>query len=220
IKGEVSFAFSGKAPEDADYSKANQRGFSLQAVPVGIDGMGFFTHQGVSIPGLSVEQLQAIYTGKITNWKQLGGPDLSIAAFYPKNSSYIKVFLGSQASNLSPKVQPVRDLTASFRKVAATPGAIAFSPVGLLVGQRSVRPLAISSQNNKEYVPIITDDRRINTKALQDNTYPLSRRVFVLIRRDNTPDQIAGVAYANLLLSKEGQKFVEKAGFVPIRADK
>ncbi|MGJ5672339.1 MAG: PstS family phosphate ABC transporter substrate-binding protein [Nostochopsis sp.] len=220
LNGEVSFALSGKALEDDDYSKAKERGFSLQTVPVAIDGMGLYTHPALHIPGLSVQQLQAIYTGQITNWKEVGGPDLPITIVYLKSASNVTIVLGIEKNNLSSKMEYVRDNTTALRKVAATPGAISFSSATQMVNQRSIRPLAVAPLNSKEYVQLITDDRRINVKALQDNSYPLSRRVFVLIRRDNTPDQAAGVAYSNMLLSKEGQQFIEKAGLVPIRGDK
>jgi phosphate transport system substrate-binding protein len=65
--------------------------------------------------------------------------------------------------------------------------------------------------------PFTDDGKLVNAAALRDGTYPLTRRLFVVIRRDRTLDETAGVAYSNLLLSKEGQQFIEKAGFVPIR---
>ncbi|BAU06481.1 hypothetical protein NIES592_15175 [Fischerella major NIES-592] len=52
---------------------------------------------------------------------------------------------------------------------------------------------------------------------VEDGTYPFTRRLFIVIRRDGTPDRTAGIAYVNMLLSKEGQKLVEKAGYVPLR---
>ncbi|BAZ68036.1 hypothetical protein NIES4106_27940 [Fischerella sp. NIES-4106] len=220
LNGELSFAVSGKALEDDNYTKANKRGFTLQSVPVAIDGMGFYTHPDLRIPGLSVQQLQGIHTGQITNWKEVGGPDLPIIIVYLKKASVLTIVLGMEKNSLTSKMEYARDNTTSFRKVAATPGAIGFSSAAQIVNQKSVRPVAVAPNNSKEYVPLITNDRRINAKALQDNSYPLSRRVFVLIRRDNTPDQAGGVAYANLLLSKEGQQFIEKTGLVPIRGDK
>jgi phosphate transport system substrate-binding protein len=220
LNGEVSFALSGKALEDDNFNQAKERGFSLQAVPVAIDGMGFYTHPYLRIPGISVQQAQAIYTGKITNWKEVGGPNLPITIVYLKKASTVTIVLGIDKNNLTSKLEYVRDNTTSFRKVATTPGAISFSSASHIVNQRTVRPLAIAPNNSKKYVPLITEDRRINADGLRDNTYPLSRRVFVLIRRDNTPDQTAGVAYTNLLLSKEGQQFVDNAGLVPIRGDK
>ncbi|TFI53370.1 hypothetical protein BLD44_014450 [Mastigocladus laminosus UU774] len=219
LNGEVSFALSGKAFEDDDYNKAKERGFNLQAVPVALDGMSFYTHPDLPIAGLSVQQLQGIYTGQITNWKEVGGPDLPITIVYLKKATAVTMVLGIENNSLTSKMEYVRDNTTAFRKVAATPGAISFASATHIINQRSIRSLAVAPNNSKEYVPVITSDRRINVKALQDNTYPLTRRVFVLIRRDNTPDQAAGVAYANQLLSKEGQQFVEKAGLVPIRAD-
>lgn len=52
---------------------------------------------------------------------------------------------------------------------------------------------------------------------VEDGTYPFTRRLFIAICRDGTPDETAGIAYVNMLLSKEGQKLVEKAGYVPLR---
>jgi phosphate transport system substrate-binding protein len=78
LNGQLSFALSGRPLEDTEYQKATERGFKLDQAPVAIDGLASYTHPGISIPGLSVSQLQDIYTGKITNWKEVGGPDLAI----------------------------------------------------------------------------------------------------------------------------------------------
>jgi len=56
----------------------------------------------------------------------------------------------------------------------------------------------------------------INAQAVRDGIYPMTYEMFVVIRRDGSPEEKAGVAYANLLLSAEGQKIVENAGFVPL----
>jgi phosphate transport system substrate-binding protein len=44
----------------------------------------------------------------------------------------------------------------------------------------------------------------------------MTRRMFIIFRRDGTPDEQAGAAYVNLILSKEGQQILEKAGYVPL----
>ncbi|KAF3888728.1 MULTISPECIES: PstS family phosphate ABC transporter substrate-binding protein [Nostocales] len=217
LNGELSVALSTRALEEAEYSKARERNFSLQQVPVAIDGVGFYVHPNVSILGLSVNQLQDIYKGKITNWKDVGGPDLAIVPFRTKAGNSFKMLLGSEAENVSPNIKFTRDFTETFRKVSSTPGAIGLGTATLIVGQKTIRPIAIASENSKNYVPLVVNGTQLNTAAFLDGTYPLTRRIFVIIRRDKTPEEMAGVAYANLLLSKEGQKFVEKAGFVPIR---
>ncbi|WP_026082869.1 PstS family phosphate ABC transporter substrate-binding protein [Mastigocladopsis repens] len=219
LDGELSFAQSTQPLKDAEYSKARERGFTLEQVPIGIDAVGCYVHPDISIPGLSVNQLQDIYKGKITNWKNVGGPDLPILPFKrnAQSSGLIKTLLGSEAGSVSPNVQSSRDYTELFRKVASTPGAIGIGTATLIGTQQRIRPVALAPDNSKNYVPLVIEGNRLNRAAFLDGTYPLTRRIFVIIRRNNTPDEQAGVAYSNLLLSKEGQEFVEKAGFIPIR---
>jgi phosphate transport system substrate-binding protein len=58
---------------------------------------------------------------------------------------------------------------------------------------------------------------RINSEGLRSGDYPLTRRLFVILREDGSVDQQAGEAYANLLLSQQGQDLLAQSGFVPIR---
>ncbi|WP_414586072.1 PstS family phosphate ABC transporter substrate-binding protein [Scytonema sp. PCC 10023] len=221
LDGKLSFAHSGGALKESDYSNAKQRGFGLKQVPVAIDAVVFFTHPDISIPGLSVEQLKDIYKGKLTNWKQVGGPDLAIVPLVrdPKSSTLLNDLLGQEASQISSRVQFIRDYTDAIRKVASTPGGISFGGNAPLIGQRTIRPLAIAKANSQEYVqPFIEDGKRINTAAIRESSYPMTRRLFVVIRQDSTIDQLAGEAYVNLLMSKEGQQIVEKAGLIPLRS--
>jgi phosphate transport system substrate-binding protein len=219
LNDELSFAQIALPLTDTEYNKAKQRGFTLDQVPVAIDGIVAFTHPDISIPGISVDQLQDIYKGKITNWKELGGPDLPIVAFArPKVATLLHVLLGPEVDQVSPRVKYIRDYTEAIRKVASTPGAISFGGTGPIVGQKTISTLALAKANTKDYVqPFINKNTEINATAFRDGTYPIIRRLFIAIRRDGKIDEQAGVAYTNMLLSKEGQKFVEKAGFLPLR---
>ncbi len=220
INGQVSFTLYGASLDEAQYSKAKERGFGLKQVPVALDALVVFTHRDISIPGLSVEQLQDIYQGKLTNWKQVGGPDLPIVPFTrdPKASNLLNELLGSEVGQISSRIQFFRDYTEGIRKVASTPGGISFGGNTLIIGQRTIRPLAIAKANSQEYVqPVIDDGKRMNVTAIRDGSYPMTRRRFVVFRLDSTIDQLGGEAYANMLLSKEGQEIVEKAGFLPLR---
>ncbi|MBR8835842.1 MAG: substrate-binding domain-containing protein [Stigonema ocellatum SAG 48.90 = DSM 106950] len=219
LNGELSFAQIGLPLTDIEYSKAKERGFNLEQVPVAIDAIVAFTHRDLSIPGLSVDQLQDIYKGKITNWRQLGGPNLPIVPFArPKVATLLHVLLGPEVNQVSPRVQYIRDYTDAIRQVASTPGAISFGGSGPLVGQQMIRSLPLAKVDSQKYVqPFIDEGKRINAAAMKDGTYPMIRRLYIAIRRDGKIDEQAGVAYTNMLLSKEGQQFVEKAGFLPLR---
>ncbi|KOP23553.1 hypothetical protein AMR41_25635 [Hapalosiphon sp. MRB220] len=220
LNSQLSFAHYGTSLEEEDYNTAKQRGFQLKQVPFGLDALVFFINSDISIPGLSVDQLQDIYKGKITNWKQVGGPDVAIVPIVrdPKVANLLNELLGKDFEQVGSKVLFVRDYTEAIRKVASTPGGISFGGNAVISGQQTIRPLSVAKTNSKEYIPPLIDNgKQVNAAAIRDGSYPLTRRRFVVYRLDGTIDQLAGEAYVNMLLSKEGQQIVEKAGFIPVR---
>lgn len=222
INGELSFAESFRPLKDVEYSRAKLRGFTLKQVPVAIGGIAFYTHPGVKLPGISLSQVQEIFNGKLTNWRQLGGPDLPIVPISQDpdakaSTSFLLQGLPGSRRHFGRNVQIVRDTTAAIRKVAQTPGGIGYGAQAVVVGQRTIHLLGLAKGQSKNYVQPITPDGKVNKEALSDGTYPLTRRIFVVFREDGQLDELAGKAYANLLLSTEGQELVEKAGYLPTR---
>ena len=218
LDGELGFAQNGRPLEEVEYSVAKKRNFYLQQVPVALDGIVFFTHPALNVSKLSVAQLQDIYTGKIKNWKQVGGQDLPIVLVSqdPKIHNTLKLLLGNQMQDISTNVKIVRDYTSAIRSVASTPGGISYSSAAIARGQKTIHSLALAKSNSKYYVPPFTSTDQVNVAAIRDGTYQITRRLFVVIRRDGTMDQKAGIAYANMLSSVEGQQIIEKAGFAAI----
>lgn len=220
IDNQLSFAQSALPLSDSEYERAKSHGVKLQQVPIGITGIVFYTNLGLNIPGLSLDQLQAIYTGKLQNWSQVGGPNLPITpiAFNPTNSSTMNILLSNVGgvNSMSSKLLAVRDWTSSIRLTSQTPGAISFGSMSSVKGQQTIRPIAIAKVNSTLYIQPYDSQGQINAQAVRDGIYPMTYQIFVDIRRDGTPDEQAGVAYANLLLSEEGQKLVEQAGFVTL----
>ncbi|MBO3461606.1 substrate-binding domain-containing protein [Aetokthonos hydrillicola Thurmond2011] len=221
LNGELSFAQIAAPLDEQDYVKAERRNFKLKQVPVALDMLVLFTHPEIRITGLSLDQIEDIYTGKVTNWKQVGGADLAIVPFTidPSASNLLSDLIGKKAAaQISPKVQLVRDYTEAIRKVVSTPGGISFGGNAPLIGQQSIRPLAIAKANSQNYVqPFINGNQQSNTAAIKNGSYPVTRRLFIVFRQDGTIDELAGHAYSKMLLTQEGQQIVEKAGLVPLR---
>lgn len=219
INGELSLAQSGRPLEDGDYTKALARGFSLEQVPVAIDGVVFYVNPSQDISGLSVDQLQGIYRGEATNWQEVGGPDLPIKpiGLDPQITSALKLLLGGDGTDIGANVEIVRDFTTAIRTVAKTPGAISYASAPLVMNQQSIRPVTMAKANTMEYVQPFTATKQVNSPAFQDGSYPMTRRFFIVIRRDGSLDEQAGLAYINLLLSQEGQQITEQVGYAPIR---
>jgi phosphate transport system substrate-binding protein len=220
LNGQLSFSQSGRPLKEAEYNQAKNRGFNLEQVPIALDGVAFFTHPSINVTGLSLDRVQAIFTGKTANWKEVGGPDLPIipVSLDPKLTSTIQVlFEGLEGATLSSRAPIVRDYTAAIRKVAETPGAISYASAPSVIGQKTIHLLGLAKAGSKQYAQVSTKGNQVNAEAFRDGTYPFTRRLFVVIRRDGSLDEKAGVAYANFLLSADGQQIIGKSGFVAIR---
>jgi phosphate transport system substrate-binding protein len=81
INDQLAFSQSSRSLKDAEYNQAKERGFTLKQIPVAIDGIAFVVNPSLNIPGLTLNQIKDIYTGKITNWRELGGEDLPIIPY-------------------------------------------------------------------------------------------------------------------------------------------
>lgn len=220
--GEISFSESFRPIQQSEYNIVRSRGYTLKQVPVALGGIAFYSHPGVKLSGISLGQIQEIYSGKITNWRQLGGSNLPIVPVSQDpdakaSTSFLLQGMPSSQRRFGKNVQIVRDTTSAIRKVAAMPGGIGYGAQALVVGQQTVEPLSLAKGRSRNYVPAAAPDGTVNQQALLDGSYPLIRRIFVVYREDGSLDEVAGRAYANLLLSTEGQKLVDRAGYVPIR---
>ena len=214
LDNQLSFSHASRSIEDKEYEQAKQRGFTLVEIPVAIDGRAIAVHPSLNIPGITMQQRDDIYTGKITNWNQLGGPNLSIKRYAVQ---------GDEGDNLEIVPSP----TEAIRKVADNPGGIFEASAPILVSQCKVKTLPLGRNLNQlippykqPFVPLSecpSKRNEANTPAFLNGEYPLTRRLFVVVKKNNQVDQQAGEAYANLLLTEQGQEMIQKAGFVRIR---
>ncbi|MGL5079771.1 MAG: PstS family phosphate ABC transporter substrate-binding protein, partial [Waterburya sp.] len=218
LNSELSFAQNGRPLQDQEYAKAQSRNFTLKQIPVAIDGIVFFVNPRLPVSGLSINQLKNIFQGKITNWQEVGGPNLPIVAISQDPTVHITInSLLNNGEQLGKNVKIVRDYTTAMRQVAATPGSISYSSAAIARGQKSIRGLGLALGESQKYVLPFTKNGQVNLEALRNGSYPLTRRLFVVVRQDGTIDEQAGITYANVLLTAEGQQIVKQAGFVPLR---
>ena len=212
LDGELSFAFNGRSLTDEEYSQANLRGIDIQQIPIALDGVVLFGNKNILINNLRLDQVKDIFTGKITNWQELGGADLPITTVLlsPEDLEIIGIQDLSQPPETT---QYVANYTLALREVISTSGAISFASASLVKDQRAIKIFALAEEDSTDYVaPFVSVEP--NLELFKDGTYPLTRRLFVVVRQDGTPDQLAGKAYTQMLLSNQGQEIVESAGFV------
>ncbi|MGL5033468.1 MAG: PstS family phosphate ABC transporter substrate-binding protein [Microcystaceae cyanobacterium] len=231
LNDELAFAQSSRSLTTNEYQQAIERGFKLKQIPVALDGVVVAVNPTLSVKGLTLNQLQGIYTGKIRNWQQVGGPNLGIRPYSRplESGGTVDYFRDTvlQKQGLGGNVQFVRDTTQGLRRVGKEPGALYYASASTVIQQCTVKGMAIG-KNAKDMVspyvmPLVPEDKcpqqrnQINREAIKSGKYPLTRRLFVVVKENCQGDEQAGNAYVNLLLTKEGQDLIEKAGFVKIR---
>ncbi|MBN3883285.1 MAG: PstS family phosphate ABC transporter substrate-binding protein [Nostoc sp.] len=231
IDGQLAFAQSSRPVLDQELSRAQQRGFSLKQIPVAIDGLAVAVNPNLNIPGLTLKQLKSIYTGKINNWSQVGGPNIPIKPYSRRitDGGTVELFaqdiLGGQA--FSPNVEFISTTTQALQKLAGSPAGIYYASAPEVIPQCSIKALPlgrtqgqyIAPYQEPSVLPSECPDKRnkLNIEAFQSGKYPITRNLFVVVKQNGQTEQQAGVAYANLLLTEQGQELITQAGFVKIR---
>ena len=222
IDGRISFAQSFRPLKQSEYDLAQSRGFKLKQIPIATSAIAFYVNPELNIPGLSLDQIEQIYSGQVTNWQELGGPDLPIVAItHDPDAKAISSFLFKSLTNqqryLGRNLQVARDTTSAIRKVGRTPGAIGYGAQPLIANQATVSPIGLARRGSQNYIHPVERSGKINKQGILDGSYPLIRRIFVILRKDGEIDELAARAYVNLLLSTEGQALIDRAGYLPIR---
>lgn len=230
LEGQIDFAISSRPLKPEEYAQAKQQGFSLSQHEVGIDGIAVVVNNSLPVDGISIESLKQIYLGKITNWSQLGGPDLEIVAFSRRSevSGTVDFFQNTvlDQENFDSRVNYVYSTTEALRKINSIPNGIYYASASEVIPQCTVKALSIGltednlvSPYKGEIVPPARCPKQrnqINQSAFVTGNYPITRNLFVIVKRNGERQEVIGDAYVKLLLSREGQELVKEAGFVPI----
>ena len=223
IDGEVDIAFSSRELTERELESAAQKGVKLEAIPVAKSGLAFFVAEDEDrINSLTLSQIKETYTDFEVSSGDLGipGETFPITRFSPDpvdNQGEPEYFQKEILENdsFSPNVETRNDITQVKRAVSEERGRIGFADVSLVCLESSIKPLQIEAEG--ALFPPCTEGKP-NVPTIVNNTYPLTRKLFVIIRRDGTQSERAGIAYINMLLSNQGQQIVLEVGYVPVRS--
>jgi len=231
LDGQLTFAQSSRPLLDQEYNQAQQHGFRLQQIPVAMDGLAVAVNPNLNISGLTLDQLKSIYTGKITNWKQLGGPDVTIKPYSrPKSDGgtvelFIQDILAGQP--FGSNAEFVSSTTQALRKLAGSPGGIYYASAPEVVPQCTIKSLPLGRQPGQlvppyqePFIPLSqcpSKRNQPNAAAFQSGQYPITRSLFVIVKQNGQIEQQAGEAYTNFLLTRQGQELIARTGFIKIR---
>lgn len=202
IDGTCDIAGSSRPIKDTELDKAVTNGRSPKANVVAMDGICVIVNPSNTVEALTGKQVKDIYTGKISNWKEVGGSDEKIVVISRDSSSGTFEAFGELALK-GGKVRPDALLQASNQAVASTvsrtPGAIGYVGLGYLTS--SVKAVDI-------------DGIKASKETVLTGKYAIGRPLFMYT--NGAPKGLAK-QFIDYILSAEGQKLVEEEGFVGLK---
>ena len=228
LEERLAFVQSSRPLSTEAYKRAKQKGLKLKQVPVAVDSIAVVVHPELNVSGLTLAQLQAVYTGQVSNWQEIGGPDLAITPYSrPTSTGGMVDFFAAKIlrdKEFGSNVQFVSTTTQALRQLANDPGGIYYGSTPAVVPQCSVKPLPIGVGENfvAPYQQFVPTERcpqqrhQLNFEALRTAQYPLTYYLYVVFVEDRKERLQVGRAYAGFLLTPQGQKLITQAGFVPL----
>ncbi len=230
LKGQLAFVQSSHSLLPKEYELAKQKGLKLKQVPVAANSIAVAVHPQLNLSGLTLSQLQAIYTGKISNWQEVGGPDLTITAYsrLPSTGGMVSFFTSRilQNQEFGSNVEFISTTTQALRQLANNPGGIYYGSAPAIVPQCTVKPLSLGLNGGDFIAPyqkalVSPSDcpqrrNKLNIKALHNAQYPLTHYLYVVFLQNEGERSPIGQSYANFLLTPQGQKLITKSGFIPL----
>ena len=174
---------------------------------VALDGLSVYVHESNSIKELSLDQLEGIFTGKVKNWKDVGGNDALITVYSRENSSGTYEFFKEhvlKGKDFAASAQTMPGTSALVQAVSKDNGGIGYGGAAYAKGTKALKI------KKDDASPAIepTEENVIN------NSYPIWRYLFVYVNPSLDKGEIA--AYLTWIRGEEGQKLVKEVGYYPL----
>lgn len=214
INGKCNIADSSRPMKDKELKKAKEKGVDAREIAIAVDALSVIVNDSNPVKVLSKEQVGDIYKGGITNWKDVGGPDLAITLYGRQPNSGTFDFFREHVleGEYSKKMAQMNGSSQIVDAVRQDKGGIGYSGVGYVMdNDKAVKGVAIlnvsAEKGGKAYSP--TDEKNIYS-----GKYPIARALFQYI--DGAPKGEVQ-AFIEYELSAEGQKVVAEEGFYVVK---
>ena len=208
IEGTTDIAQSSRKIKFDEKGKMQEGGKTAKEVIIAYDALAIVVNPQNKVTNLTREQLEGIFTGKIKNWKDVGGDDIAIIPYARETSSGTYEFIKEYVllnKNYMNGIMSMPATGAIIQSVSQTKGAIGY--VGLAYLNSNVKAIHVSYDKGKTYA----EPSVANAK---NNTYPIVRALYYYYA---TKSEAIVKPLIDFILSAEGQKIVTDVGFITIK---
>jgi len=213
INKSTDIANASRVIKSEEIEAAKAQGIDPIQFNVARDAIAVIVNPNNPIDQLTLEQISDIYSGKINNWKEIGGEDRPIVRLSRETNSGTHVYFLETVLRLgqvdnktlfSPDTLLLPSSEGIIAEVSDNPNTIGYDGLGYVTPEVKLIAVAKDNKSTFEYPSIET---------VNNNTYPIARDLYMY-----TAGQPVGALkdYIDWILSAEGQVIVANLGFVPI----
>ena len=199
--GTVQIANSSRPIKSKEISACKAKGVDPRAYVIANDAIAIVVHKGNAVQNLSIKQIKDIYTGKITNWKQVGGPSLPIVVVSRDVASGTFEVFNEKAlggAKVAASAQLLASNNAVVTAVSTTPGAIGYAGLGYITDGINV---------------VKVENVTPSETTAKNGTYKLARKLYMYTNGKAKGDVGNFIGW---LQSPAGQEIVKQQGFISL----
>jgi len=213
ISGSCDIAMSSRNIKEKEIDLAKQRGISPYEIKVALDGLAVVVNPANPVGKLTTEQLAKIFSGRITNWKDVGGKDEKIVVLSREVNSGTHVYFKEHVlrkndpaskAEFAPGALLLSSSQAIADEVVGNSATIGYYGMGYI--SKKQKPVAIAKDAQSEFVEPTIEN-------VLKGIYPISRPL--LVYTNGVPQGLVK-KFVDFALSKEGQDIVRATDFVPL----
>lgn len=213
INNEIDIANSSREIKASEIARAKLNGVNPTQIMFSVDALAIITHSKLGVDSLSTEQLMEIFSGEITNWKSVGGPDLSIVIYGRDSLSGTYSYLKDKfiRAPYSAKMKHLHGNAEIVTAVQNDKAGIGYAGVGFLMDENgkpngSIWAMPIYVKGSRAYSPY-------EISAVKKGDYVLTRPLYQYIN-GKPRTQIYNFIMSELTL--KGQEIIKNHGYFPI----
>lgn len=208
INGTTDICSSSRPIKKDEVAQLEKKfGYKGLEIRVAMDGLAIYVHKDNPVKQLSLAQIKDIFTGKFTNWKDVGGLNKPILLYSRENNSGTYEFFKEHVLNkqdFASNTQHMAGTAALINAVSKDPNSIGF---GGAAYAKNVKAIAVSKDGSgKGVVP--------SDKAIHSGEYPISRFLYFYLNQKPSGNI---KKFIDWVISPAGQKVVTEVGYYPIR---
>jgi len=208
LEGTTDIAQASRKIKFDERQKLQAKGKKAQEVVVAFDALAIVVHPSNKITNLTREQLEGIFTGKIKNWKDVGGDDLKIVPYSRETSSGTYEFFKESVLKNKNYMNGIMSMPATgsiVQSISQTKGAIGY--VGLAYLNKDVKAIHVSYDKGATYTAPSVENAK-------NETYPIVRPLLYYYEAGS---ESLVKPFIDYILSPEGQKTVAEIGFITVK---